>query len=170
MVTVRYCWFPLLVWTPFASHLFSSSHSIHLISSCSLSQNISSHIHQVFFLNSFTIPNISLQSAILCFIEEIQDQHNVFIKCILLIYKHYIYLSKNFKSMNFIGPKYYILETKTVEERVAQNDPHKMHNLFKKDRLSAICYTEINFNTIQDGCGRKVPLPVFACNFYKCRN
>ena len=72
--------------------------------------------------------------------------------------------------MNFMGPKYYILETKTVEERVAQNDPHKMHNLFKKDRLSAICYTEINFNTIQDGCGRKVPLPVFACNFYKCRN
>ena len=32
--------------------------------------------------------------------------------------------------MNFIGPKYYILETKTAEERVAQNDPHKMHNVF----------------------------------------
>ena len=28
--------------------------------------------------------------------------------------------------MNFIGPKYYVLETKTVEERVAQNDPHKL--------------------------------------------
>ena len=41
-----------------------------------------------------------------------------------------MYLSKNFKSMNFIGPKYYILETKTAEERVAQNDPHKMHNVF----------------------------------------
>ena len=77
-------------------------------------------------MNSFTIPNISSQSAILCFIEEIQDQHNAFIKCILLFYKHYVYLSKNFESMNFIGPKYYVLETKTVEERVAQNDPHKL--------------------------------------------
>ena len=54
---------------------------------------------QVFFSNYFVIPNISSQSAILGFMEEIQDQRNIFINYILLIYKH-MCLSRNYESLN----------------------------------------------------------------------
>ena len=70
---------------------------------------------QVFFSNYFTIPNISRKSAIIGFMEEVQDQHNIIIHHILLIFKHYVYLTKNSESLNFIGFNNYILETKTLE-------------------------------------------------------
>ena len=60
---------------------------------------------QVFFSNYFTIPNISPRSVILGFMEEIQDQHNIIINHILLIYKLYVYLSRNSEGLNFIHLK-----------------------------------------------------------------
>ena len=63
--------------------------------------------------------------------EEIQDQRNIIFNHILLIYKH-VYLSRNYESLNFIGLKYYILKTQTLEEKIAQNDPHKKCNFLKK--------------------------------------
>ena len=61
--------------------------------------------------------------------EEIQDQRNIFINYILLIYKH-MCLSRNYESLNFIGLKDYILETKFLQEKIAQSNPHKKCNFF----------------------------------------
>ena len=58
--------------------------------------------------------------------EKIQDQHNIIINHILLIYKRYVYLSRNSESLKFID-----LETKILEEKKAQNDWQKTQ-LFKK--------------------------------------
>ena len=63
---------------------------------------------------------------------EIQDQDNIIINHILLIYKHYMYMSRKSESLNFIGLKNYILETKTLEEKIGQNDPNKKRNFFYK--------------------------------------
>ena len=91
--------------------------AVHLFNSFSLSQSIWSQT-QVLFSNYFTIPIISPESAILGFLQEIQDQHNIIINHILLIYKHYVYLSRNSESLNFIiGLKNCILETKILEEK-----------------------------------------------------
>ena len=68
----------------------------------------------------FIIPNISPQSTILGFMEEIQDQHNMIINHVLLIYKHYVYLSRNSGSLNFVGLKNYILETKISKEKIGR--------------------------------------------------
>ena len=76
--------------------------------------------------------------------EEIQDQRNIIINHILLTYKHNVYPSRNFESLHFIGLKNYILKTKILEERRAQNDLHKKQN----SRLSAISYKEINLKII----------------------
>ena len=65
------------------------------------------------------------RSVILGFMEEIQDQHNIIINHILLIYKH---LSRNCRCLNFIG----ISETKIFEEKMAQNDRPRKHNFLKK--------------------------------------
>ena len=43
-----------------------------------------------------------------------------------------MYLSKNSESLNLIGLKGYILETKILEEQIPQNYPHKEWNFFKK--------------------------------------
>ena len=89
----------------------------HLFSACSFSQSIWSQTHklEVFFLNHSTSPNILPQSAIHGFMEEIQDQHNVIINHVLLIYKHHVYLSRNYGSLNFIGLQKYIFETNILE-------------------------------------------------------
>ena len=79
---------------------------------------------QVFFPTCSTNPNIVPQSAILCFIEESQDQHNIIFNHILLIYKH-VYLSRNFESLNLIGLKNDILYAETLKEKIAQNNLHK---------------------------------------------
>ena len=60
---------------------------VHFFSSCSLWQNIWSQA-QVFFSNSKCQPD---------FMEEIQDEPNIVINHILLIYKHYVYLSRYFE-------------------------------------------------------------------------
>ena len=52
--------------------------------------------------------------------EKIQDQHNIIINHILLIYKRHVYLSRNSESLKFID-----LETKILEEKKAQNDWQK---------------------------------------------
>ena len=52
--------------------------------------------------------------------EKIQDQHNIIINRILLIYKRHVYLSRNSESLKFID-----LETKILEEKKAQNDWQK---------------------------------------------
>ena len=75
----------------------SKETAVHFFSSCSLSENACSQT-RVFFSYNFTIPNISPQSAILGFMEETQDQHNIIVNHILLIYKHYVYLSRNSES------------------------------------------------------------------------
>ena len=87
------------------------------------SENIMSQF-QVFFPTCFTIPNIVPQSAILGFIEESQDQHNIIFNHILLIYKH-VYLSRNFENLNLIGLKNDILYAETLKEKIAQNNLHK---------------------------------------------
>ena len=72
--------------------------------------------------------------------EEIQNQRNIFINDILLINKH-MCLSRNYQSLNFIGLKDYILETKLLQEKIAQNNPHKKCNFsLKNGRLSAMHY------------------------------
>ena len=76
--------------------------TVHLFRICSLSQIIWLQT-QVFFSNYFAISNISPQSPILSFVEEIQDLHNIYINHILLISKHYKYLSRNSERLNFIG-------------------------------------------------------------------
>ena len=96
---------------------------------CKSSEETLFYFHKIFFSNYFTIPNISPQSAILAFMEEIQDHHYIIINHTWLIYKHYVYLSRNLGSLNFIGLKNYILETNILE---AQNDPHKKCNFLKK--------------------------------------
>ena len=63
--------------------------------------------------------------------EEIQDQRNIITNHILRIYKH-VYLYKNFEYLNFISLKNCILETKILEEKIAQNDPITKRNFFKK--------------------------------------
>ena len=66
--------------------------------------------------------------------EEIQNQPNIIINHVLLICKHYVYLSKNSKSLNFVGFKTrnYILEAKILEEKIAQNDLNKKRNFLRK--------------------------------------
>ena len=64
--------------------------------------------------------------------EDIQDQDNIIISHILLICKHYAYLSKNSEILNFTGLKNYILEKK-IRRTVAQN------NLYKKLTLKIYC-------------------------------
>ena len=72
--------------------------------------------------------------------EEIQNQRNIFINDILLINKH-MCLSRNYQSLNFIGLKDYILETKLLQEKITQNNPHKKCNFsLKNGRLSAMHY------------------------------
>ena len=84
-----------------------------MFSRCSISQNIWSQF-QVFFSNYFAIPNVSPQSAILGFMEEIQDQDSIIINYVLLICEHFVYLSKNSESLNFVSLGKYISELKTI--------------------------------------------------------
>ena len=76
--------------------------------------------------------------------EEIQGQHNIIINHILLIYKDDVYLSRNSERLNLIRLKNHILETKNLEENIAQNNLHKSATFLKNCRLPATCYTEIN--------------------------
>ena len=55
-----------------------------------------------FVSNYFTTPN---NSPILRSMEGIQHQHNMIINHILLIYKHYLLLPRNYESLNLIGLK-----------------------------------------------------------------
>lgn len=65
--------------------------------------------------------------------EDIQDQDNIIISHILLICKHYAYLSKKSEILHFTGLKNYILEKKKIRRTVAQN------NLYKKLTLKIYC-------------------------------
>ena len=49
--------------------------------------------------------------------EEIQEQHNIIINHILLIYKRYEYLSRNSESLDCISLKNYILQKKNLEKK-----------------------------------------------------
>ena len=80
---------------------------VQLFSSCSLYQNIWSQT-QIFFSNYFTIISIFWQSAILCFMEEIQVQNDIILNHILLIYKQCVSVKKLSKfKLNWSQKLYY---------------------------------------------------------------
>lgn len=75
--------------------------------------------------------NLTPQSTIFGVLEELHHEYNILINYIL-IYKYYLYKSRNSESLNFIGLKNIILKTITIEEKIAGNYLTKRSNLIKK--------------------------------------
>lgn len=83
--------------------------------------------------------------------EKIQDKNKIIINHIFLIYKPYVYPSRNHEVSKLISLKNHILETKILAEKIAWNDLHEKSKVFKSaksGRLSTTCYVEVNFKSM----------------------
>ena len=83
--------------------------------------------------NNLDLPSLTSQSTILGFSDS-QSESFIIINHLLLIFKYYIFKSRNTKHLSFLQLKTDIVKVKALEEDLSNGDNNKSKNYRKKLR------------------------------------
>ena len=104
--------------------------AVHIFKSCPITRVLWVQLKSL-FVNKITIPAITPQSAILGFLEKSHKDY-IIINHLLLIFKFYVYVSRDQHKVNFNALKNKIREIKKTEKTLAFNDSKKLRKYDKK--------------------------------------
>ena len=97
--------------------------AVHLFANCNINTSLWNNIKE-FFHSNLSIPPLTPQSAILGFYDIDQDAFLI-INHILLLFKYFIYISRDTKTLSFSRFYRYLQTIYTIEKRISQESEKK---------------------------------------------